>query len=73
MTFPAPNTIVLMVGEFLCGLPWSIFASSAPTYASEVLSKALRVSLTSWTNMCFIIGQLIAAGVLAGLVNRPDE
>jgi SP family general alpha glucoside:H+ symporter-like MFS transporter len=73
MTFLAPNIIVLMVGEFLCGLPWGIFASSAPAYASEVLPMALRVYLTSYTNMCFIIGQLIAAGVLAGLVNRPDE
>ncbi|OIW22541.1 maltose permease MAL31 [Coniochaeta ligniaria NRRL 30616] len=73
MTFLAPNIIVLMVGEFLCGLPWGVFASSAPAYASEVLPMALRVYLTSYTNMCFIIGQLIAAGVLAGLVNRPDE
>ncbi|KAB5531403.1 maltose permease MAL31 [Coniochaeta sp. 2T2.1] len=73
MTFLAPNIIVLMVGELLCGIPWGIFASSAPAYASEVLPMALRVYLTSYTNMCFIIGQLIAAGVLAGLVNRPDE
>lgn len=73
MTFLAPDIIVLMVGEFLCGLPWGIFASSAPAYASEVLPMALRVYLTSYTNMCFIIGQLIAAGVLAGLVHRTDE
>jgi MFS transporter, SP family, general alpha glucoside:H+ symporter len=34
---------------------------------------ALRVYLTSWTNMCFIIGQLIAAGVLRGCLEREDE
>lgn len=73
MTFLAPNIIVLMVGELLCGLPWGIFASSAPAYASEVLPMTLRVYLTSYTNMCFIIGQLIAAAVLATLVDRPDE
>jgi MFS transporter, SP family, general alpha glucoside:H+ symporter len=73
MTFFAPSIIVLMVGEFLCGLPWGVFASSAPAYASEVLPMCLRVYLTSYTNMCFIIGQLIAAGVLAGLVHRTDE
>ncbi|ROT43778.1 alpha-glucosides permease MPH2/3 [Sodiomyces alkalinus F11] len=73
MTFFADSIVVLMFGQLFCGVPWGIFASSAPAYASEVLPMCLRVYLTSWTNMCFIIGQLIAAGVLAGLVSRPDE
>ncbi|KZZ99412.1 maltose permease MAL31 [Moelleriella libera RCEF 2490] len=73
ITFFAPNIIVLAVGQFLCGFPWGVFASSAPAYASEVLPLSLRVFLTSYTNMCFIIGQLIAAGVLAGLVKREDD
>ena len=42
MTVFAPNKIVLLFGEFLCGLPWGVFASSAPAYASEVLPLALR-------------------------------
>lgn len=71
--FFAPNIEVLTVGEFLCGIPWGVFASTAPAYSSEVLPLSLRVYLTSYTNMCFIIGQLIAAGVLAGLVGRTDE
>jgi len=45
----------------------------APAYASEVLPLALRVYLTSFTNMSFVIGQLIAAGVLAGLSNNNTE
>jgi SP family general alpha glucoside:H+ symporter-like MFS transporter len=45
----------------------------APAYASEVLPLPLRVYLTSYTNMCFVTGQLIAAGVLKGLVSRTDE
>ncbi|KAG9252440.1 maltose permease MAL31 [Emericellopsis atlantica] len=73
ITFFAQNIIMLLVGQFLCGLPWGIFVTSAPAYASEVLPLSLRVYFTSWTNMCFIIGQLIAAGVLAGLVNTPDQ
>lgn len=72
-TFFAPTIQVLAAGEFLCGLPWGVFASSAPAYASEVLPMSLRVYMTSYTNMCFIIGQLIAAGVLAILVSRTDE
>ncbi|KAK9482985.1 general substrate transporter [Lipomyces starkeyi] len=73
MTFFAPNIVVLCVGEVLSGIPWGIFASTAPAYASEVLPLSLRVYLTSYTNMCFIIGQLIAAGVLASLVHLTSE
>lgn len=73
MTFMAPNIQTLMVGEIMCGLPWGAIATLAPAYASEVLPLPLRVYLTSYTNMCFIMGQLIAAGVLAGLVNMESE
>lgn len=73
ITFFAPDNGVLLAGQVLCGLPWGIFATAAPAYASEVLPMTLRVYLTSWTNMCFIIGQLIAAGILAGLVNIENE
>ena len=73
IVFFAQSAAVLCVGEILCGLPWGIFATTSPAYASEVLPLRLRVYLTSWTNMCFIIGQLIGAGVLEGLVNVPNE
>ncbi|KAK1585013.1 alpha glucoside transporter [Colletotrichum navitas] len=73
ITFFAVDKIMLMLGQIACGLPWGVFASSAPAYASEVLPLALRVYLTTWTNMCFIIGQLISAAVLAGLLPRRDE
>lgn len=64
---------MLLVGQFLSGLPWGVFATTAPAYASECLPKVLRVYFTSFTNMCFIIGQLISAGVLRGLQGRPDQ
>ncbi|KAH7139942.1 general substrate transporter [Dactylonectria estremocensis] len=73
IVFFAPNIQVLLVGQILCGFPWGIFATTAPAYASEVLPMSLRVYMTSWTNMCFIIGQLISAGVMAGLVNNPTQ
>ncbi|KAL2827321.1 general substrate transporter [Aspergillus cavernicola] len=73
VVFFAPNITVLLVGQILCGFPWGIFATTAPAYASEVLPMSLRVYMTSWTNMCFIIGQLISAGVMAGLVNNTTE
>ncbi|RSL86185.1 hypothetical protein CEP52_015894 [Fusarium oligoseptatum] len=73
IVFFAPNLPTLVVGEILCGIPWGIFATTAPAYASEVLPPVLRTYMTSYTNMCFIIGQLISAGVLKGLSTRTDE
>ncbi|KAK2609168.1 hypothetical protein QQS21_002250 [Conoideocrella luteorostrata] len=73
VVFFAPNLTTLVIGEILCGFPWGILATTAPAYASEVLPMALRTYLTSYTNMCFIIGQLISAGVLKGLSTREDE
>jgi MFS transporter, SP family, general alpha glucoside:H+ symporter len=73
LPFFAPNIKVLLAGQIFNGVPWSIFAVVAPSYASEVLPTTLRVYFTSYTNMCFIIGQLISAGVLSGLSTRMDE
>jgi SP family general alpha glucoside:H+ symporter-like MFS transporter len=73
ITFFAPSLPVLLVGQILCGFPWGVFATSAPAYASEILPLQLRVYFTSYTNMCFIIGQLISAGVLKGLATRTDQ
>jgi MFS family permease len=73
IVFFAPNKPILLVGEILLGFEWGIFATTAPAYASEVLPIQLRVYFTSYTNMCFIIGQFISAGVLRGLVGRSDQ
>ncbi|PIA88421.1 Maltose permease MAL61 [Cercospora beticola] len=73
VVFFAPNLPVLVLGEVLCGLPWGMLATTAPAYASEILPTALRTYMTSYTNMCFILGQLISAGVLKGLSTRTDE
>lgn len=73
IVFFSHNVETLLVGEILCGLPWGIFATSSPAYASEVLPLRLRVYMTSWTNSCFVIGQLISSGVLAGMVTVKSE
>ncbi|KAJ4507564.1 hypothetical protein HRR83_004144 [Exophiala dermatitidis] len=73
LTFFAPTIEVLFLGQILCGFPWGVFATTAPAYASEVLPMSLRVYFTSWTNMCFIIGQLLAAGVLRACLGLNGE
>lgn len=34
--FFATNTATLLAGLILCGIPWGVFATLAPAYASEV-------------------------------------
>ncbi|KAF2767354.1 general substrate transporter [Teratosphaeria nubilosa] len=64
--FFARSLPVLLVGELLGGLVLGTYATIAPTYASEVCPTALRGILTSYVNLCFVIGQLIANGIIAG-------
>ncbi|OTB10708.1 hypothetical protein K445DRAFT_322727 [Daldinia sp. EC12] len=71
--FFAPNVQVLVVGEVLCGIPWGAFQSVTPAYASEVAPVVLRPYLTTFINMCWVIGQFFAAAVNRGSVNRLDE
>lgn len=73
ITFFAPSVEVLLVGQILCGLPWGVFATMGPTYSSEVCPLALRGYLTAYVNMCWAIGQFVAAGVLQGLVSNTTE
>src|ERR1700712_1606059 len=64
--FFARTLKVLLVGELLGGLVLGAFPVIAPTYASEVCPIALRGVLTSYVNLSFVMGQLIANGVIAG-------
>ena len=57
---------VLLVGELIGGLILGCFVVIAPAYASEVCPMALRGHLTSFVNLCFVIGQLLGNAVTAG-------
>ncbi|CAJ2512054.1 Uu.00g076790.m01.CDS01 [Anthostomella pinea] len=69
VVFFAPGPEVLMVGQILCGLCWGVFATLAPAYASEVAPTNLRGYMTTYVNLCWAIGQLVAAGVLTGCLD----
>lgn len=64
--FFARSLVTLLVGELLGGLVLGCFVVIAPTYASEVCPMAIRGHLTSYVNLCFVMGQLLANGVTAG-------
>ncbi|KAK4164024.1 general substrate transporter [Cladorrhinum sp. PSN259] len=69
----APDVKVLVVGEVLCGIPWGAFQSVSAAYASEVSPTALRPYLTTFINMCWVIGQFFAVAVNKGSVKRDDD
>jgi len=73
ITFFAVNVQMLLAGYILSGLPWGVFQTLTTTYAAEVTPVPLRPYLTTYVNLCWVIGQLIAAGVLKGFVNVTDE
>lgn len=71
--FFAQNVEMLLVGEILCGIPWGTFQTITTSYASEVCPVALRGCLTTYVNLCWVIGQLIASGILRGVLGRADQ
>ncbi|KAI1460990.1 sugar transporter [Annulohypoxylon moriforme] len=73
VVFFAPGREVLLVGQILCGLSWGVFATLAPAYASEVCPTNLRAYLTTYVNLCWAIGQLLATGVLRGCLHIQGE
>lgn len=64
---------VLLVGELLGGLVLGCYVVIAPAYASEVCPMAIRGILTSYVNLCFVMGQLLGNGVTAGTSQLGDH
>lgn len=71
--FFATNIGMLLAGGVLCGVPWGAFQTLTTTYAADVTPISLRPILTTFVNMCWVIGQLISTGVLRGLLHRADD
>ncbi|KAF2710419.1 maltose permease MAL61 [Pleomassaria siparia CBS 279.74] len=59
----------LLVGLILMGVPWGVFQTLTCTYAAEVVPVALRAYLTTYVNLCWVIGQFLASGVLKGVAD----
>ncbi|KAK9242448.1 general substrate transporter [Lipomyces tetrasporus] len=61
IVFFANNLVVLLIGEILLGIPWGVFQTITLAYASEVCPVVLRPYLTTYANLCWVFGQLIAS------------
>ncbi|OXH30015.1 MFS transporter, SP family, general alpha glucoside:H+ symporter, partial [Cryptococcus neoformans] len=67
--FFAQNIQTLLAGEILQGIPWGIFQTLTTAYAAEVSPVALRPYLTAYVNLCWVMGQIIASGVLRSVLS----
>lgn len=73
LPFFAESLPVLLVGQILQGIPWGIFQTLTTTYAADIAPLQLRGILTTYNNLCWVIGQLIAQGVLRACLSRSDK
>ncbi|KAL3446900.1 general substrate transporter [Aspergillus insuetus] len=73
LPFFAVNIQMFLAGQVLCGIPWGIFQTLATTYAAEIMPVALRAYILSSVNMCWLIGQLCAVGVLRSQASNDSE
>ncbi|KAK7421995.1 hypothetical protein QQZ08_009716 [Neonectria magnoliae] len=73
VSFFAVRIEMLLVGQMFCGFTWGVYATTGPAYASEVCPLALRGYLTVYVNLCWAMGQFIAAGVLRGMLTYTTE
>lgn len=71
--FFAPSKAVLLVGEIAQGIPWGVFEAMPAAYAAEVVPMVLRPYITTYSNLCWVFGQLLATGVLRSCLTMGDD
>ncbi|KAL5114945.1 hypothetical protein ACEQ8H_007192 [Pleosporales sp. CAS-2024a] len=64
---------MFLVGGIIQGLPWGVFQTLAISYAADLCPMHLRGYMTSWINMCWVIGGLLSTGILTGLMQNTTE
>ena len=67
------NKPQILIAELVNGIVLGAYPVIAPTYISEVTPVVFRGVGAAFINLSFVIGQLVASGVLAGTQNRPDR
>ncbi|KAI4923505.1 hypothetical protein J4E85_008543 [Alternaria conjuncta] len=64
---------MFLVGGIIQGLPWGVFQTLAISYAADLCPMHLRGYMTSWINMCWVIGGLLSTGILTGLMQNTTQ
>ncbi|KAB5526271.1 maltose permease [Coniochaeta sp. 2T2.1] len=69
----AQNRPQILIAELINGVALGAYPVIAPTYISEVTPVVFRGIAAAFVNLSFVIGQLVASGVLAGCQGRGDR
>lgn len=69
----AQNRPQILIAELVNGIVLGAYPVIAPTYISEVTPVVFRGIAAAFVNLSFVIGQLVASGVLAGCQSRGDR
>ncbi|KAL8243672.1 hypothetical protein R6Q59_009930 [Mikania micrantha] len=64
---------LLLVGQILSGIPWGMFQTLSVAYASEVSAVCLRGYLTTYANICWVIGQVLSSGIMMGFLRMHGQ
>ncbi|KAL5596249.1 hypothetical protein FOVSG1_009938 [Fusarium oxysporum f. sp. vasinfectum] len=64
---------MLVTGEVLCGLPWGAFQAISTAYAADICPVSLRAYLTTYVNLCFVMGQLLSTGILRAFIQIDGQ
>ncbi|MCJ1314351.1 hypothetical protein MMC25_008032 [Agyrium rufum] len=67
------NKPQILIAELVNGVVLGAYPVIAPTYISEVTPVVFRGVGAAFINLSFVIGQLVASGVLAGTQARMDR
>ncbi|KAJ6089245.1 hypothetical protein N7467_004461 [Penicillium canescens] len=73
LPFFAVNIRMLLAAQIVCGIPWGVFQTLSTTYAAEVMPVKLRAYLLSNVNLCWVLGQLLATGVMRKFVDNASQ
>ncbi|KAI9815477.1 MAG: hypothetical protein M1827_002611 [Pycnora praestabilis] len=73
LQFSSQNKPQILVAELINGTVLGAYPVIAPTYISETTPVVLRGIGAAFVNLSFVIGQLVASGVLAGTQSRNDR
>ena len=49
---------MLIAGSVLLGLPWGVFQTLTVTYASDITSSTILPYLTTYINLCWVMGSV---------------
>ncbi|KAL2890951.1 General alpha-glucoside permease [Ceratocystis lukuohia] len=67
--FFARNLTHIILAQTFTGIGWGIFQTLGPSYANDIAPESLRPYATMWTNVCWIIGQIMGSAMMRGILD----